>query len=47
MPGVANTRRPLSDALCASQGYIQNYPFLSKSGSEPIPGNFPNDFGKI
>jgi hypothetical protein len=22
-------------------------PFLSKSGSEPIPGNFPDDFGKI
>ncbi len=47
MVGVPNAERALSGALCASQGHCRKYPFLSKSSREPIPGKFPNDFGKI
>ena len=28
-------------------GALLKITFLSKSGSEPIPGKFPNDFDKI
>lgn len=45
MLGVPNTRKPLSGALCASQGHSRKSPFLSKNSLRPIPGKFANDFG--